>query len=125
VLKRSDEYGHAAINAVSVLKKLRTVLFLVLVGMTPASGCLYFRFLLYRFYIFRASRVSNLLWRMWDLVLKRSDEYWHAAINAVSALKKLRTALFLVLVGMMPASGCHYLSLNLFYRLVAVLLFLA
>jgi hypothetical protein len=47
-------------------------------------------------------------WRRWDLVLKRSDEYGHAAINAVSVLKKLRTALFLVLVGMPPASGCLY-----------------
>jgi hypothetical protein len=92
-------------------------------------------FLLYRVYIFRASRVSNLLWRiisvrqvscrrpsgrlsgrfLWlagtstwrrrDLVLKRSDEYGHAAMNAVSVLKKLSTVLFLVLVGIPPASA--------------------
>ena len=28
--------------------------------------------------------------------------------HTASVLKKLRTALFLVLVGKMPASGCHY-----------------
>ena len=35
---------------------------------------------------------------------------WMQASRSHTAfvLKKLRTALFLVLVGMMPASGCHY-----------------
>jgi hypothetical protein len=43
VLGRLDEYRHVAMNAASVLKKLGTDLFLFLVGITPAIGCLILR----------------------------------------------------------------------------------
>ena len=38
-------------------------------------------------------------WMWVARVLGRSDEYWHAAINAVSVLKKLRTAFIFGIAG--------------------------